>query len=97
LGDDAELDVAVVGGEFAADLTAIGVGFPVETLTAGAAWPVFHGELPEVVAVASDGVDGLLEGHLDFEAYAVELDNLDGGSTTEAQRDAVDQAELLQA
>ena len=35
LGDDAELDVAMVGGEFAADLIAIGVGFPVEILVAG--------------------------------------------------------------
>ena len=31
-----------------------------------------------MVAVGSDGVDGLLEGHLDFEAHAVELDDLDG-------------------
>ena len=78
LGDDTELDVAMVGGEFTADLIAIGVGVPVGVLVAGTAWPRFHGRHPEMIAVGSDGVDRLLERHLDFEAHAVELDNLEG-------------------
>ena len=78
LGDDAKLDVAMVGGEFPAHLIAIGIGFPMRMLVAGTARPGFHGRHPEVITVGSNGVDGLFERHFDFEAYAVELDDLEG-------------------
>ena len=78
LGDDTELDVAMVGGELPAQLIAIGVGFAVGILVAGTARPGFHGRHPEVITVGSNGVDGLFERHFDFEAHAVELDDLEG-------------------
>ena len=78
LGDDPELDVAMVGGEFTAQLIAIGVGFPVGILVAGTACPRFHGRHPEMIAVGSNGVDRLLERDFDFEAHAVEVDDLEG-------------------
>lgn len=39
LGDDAELDVAVVGGEFTVDLIPIGFSFAVKILIAGTEGP----------------------------------------------------------
>ena len=78
LGDDAKLDVAMVGGEFPAHLIALGIGFPMRMLVAGTARPGFHGRHPEMITVGSNGVDRLFERHFDFESHAVELDDLDG-------------------
>ena len=50
LCDHAELDVAVAGGELAAHLVAVLIGFAVEILVAGAQGATFHGGHPEVVA-----------------------------------------------
>ncbi len=75
LSNKAELHVGMIGGEFAADLPAIVVGLAMQILIAGAPGPERHGGHPEVIAVGAKGMNRLLEGHLDFEAYAIEPDN----------------------
>ena len=77
LGDDAQLHVTMIGGEFAAELIPIQVGLPVQILVTGKARPWFRGLHPELIPIGSNGVDGLLEGHFNFEAHTVELNNLE--------------------
>ena len=67
----------MVGGEFAPDGIAVPVGLAVEILIARAGADLVHGHHPEVIAVGAKRADGLLEGELDFEAQAVEPDDLD--------------------
>ena len=67
----------MVGGEFAPDGVAVLVGLAVEILIARAGADLVHGHHPEVVAVGAKRANGLLEGELDFEAQAVEPDDLD--------------------
>ena len=79
LGDEAVLNMTVVGGEFPTDLIAVLGGLAMEVLVTGPARAWCHGGHPEVITVGADGVDGLFEGHLDFEANSIEFDDLDGG------------------
>ena len=77
LRDESDLDETMVGGEFAPDGVAVPIGLAVEILIARAGADFVHGPHPEVVAVGAQGANGLLEGELDLEAQAVELDDLD--------------------
>ncbi len=76
LGDQAQLDVALVSGQFAAKVLAVIVGLTVRMLRAVAAPDRVHVLHPEVVGVSADGVDGLLEADFDFEAPSVKTNNL---------------------
>src|ERR1700678_3604783 len=64
LGDEADLDVAMIGGELAADAAAPGG---------------VHIHHPEVVGPGAEGVEGLLEGDFDFETQGIEADDLGWG------------------
>ena len=77
LRDESDLDEAMVGGQLAPDGVAVLVGLAVEILIARARADLVHGLHPEVVAVGAKRANGLLEGELDFEAQAVEPDDLD--------------------
>lgn len=78
LRNESCLHLAVIGMDFPTHRVTIPIGFLVEVLVAGDTAQGDHGRHPEMVGIGSDGVKGLLEGHLDFEAYAVELAALDG-------------------
>ena len=76
LGDEAQLQVGVVGPDFAADLISIACGLAVEILVASPARPWGHGAHPEMIRIGAQGVDGLLETDLDFETEAEHFDDL---------------------
>ena len=67
----------MVGGEFAPDGVTVLVGLAVEILIARAGADLVHGRHPEVVAVGAKRANGLFERELDFEAQAVQPDDLD--------------------
>ena len=69
--------ISMVGGELAPDGVTVRVCLAVEILIARAGADLVHGLHPEVVALGAQGANGLLEGELDFEAQAVEPDDLD--------------------
>ena len=68
LGDQTQLDVALIGGQFAAEVVAVLGRLAMRMLRAVAAADGVHVLHPEVVGVSADGVNGLLEADLDFEA-----------------------------
>jgi len=76
LGDEADLDVAMIGTEFAPDGAAVVITFIVKELIAAAARGGMHIHHPEMVGPSAEGVESLLEGDLDFEAQGVEADDL---------------------
>ena len=76
LGDEADLDVAMIGGEFAPDGAAVVFAFVMKVLVAVAAPGGVHIHHPEVVGPGAEGVEGLLEGDFDFEAQGIEADDL---------------------
>lgn len=78
MNDDPTLDVQMIGVEFTPNLTTIAFGTAVQMLRLVAASDGLHGFHPEVVGEGADGMDGLFEGHFDFEAPAVELNNRQG-------------------
>ena len=78
LGDEAVLNMTVVGGEFPTDLIAVLGGLAMEVLVTGPARAWCHGGHPEVITVCADGVDSLFERHFDLESNSIELDDLDG-------------------
>ena len=78
LGDESELDEAVVGVEFCADGVAVVLRFAVHVLVAAPALDGGHGAHPEVVGEGAQNVKGVLEGDLDLEAQAVEADDFEG-------------------
>ena len=67
----------MVGGQLAPDGVAVRVCLAVEILIARAGADLVHGPHPEVVGVGAEGANGLFEGKLNFEAQAVEPDDLD--------------------
>ena len=79
LDDEAALDMAVVGVEFAADSIAIMGGGVVEVLILGETADGFHRLHPEVVGIGSDGAQSLLEGNLNFEAQGIEAQDFQFG------------------
>jgi len=70
LGDESDLDVAVIGVQLAADGGAVGGGLVVEELIPLKSAQRGHGAHPEVISPGADGVEGLFESDLDFEAQA---------------------------
>jgi len=78
LDDEADLDVPLIGGELAADLSAVTIRLAVEVLVAVAAADRCHGPHPEVVGIGADGMDRLFEADFDFEAPAVETNDRQG-------------------
>ena len=76
MGDAANLDVGVVGGQLAANGGPVFVRGVVEVLLAVAPTQRLHGAHPEVVPVRSNDMDGLAEAQLDLEAVSVELNDL---------------------
>ena len=77
LGDEAELDVAMVGGDLAADGVAVFLRCVVHRLVAADGAYRRHISHPEVIGIGADAVDGLLEGHFDFESQAIEADDVE--------------------
>ena len=78
LGDESDLDVAVIGVQLAADGGAVGCGFAMEELVALEPAQGRHALHPEMIRPGADGVEGLFESDLDFEAQGVEPDDLRG-------------------
>src|ERR1700678_592607 len=78
LGDEADLDVAVIGREFAPDGVAVGFAFAMKVLVTVAAPCGVHFHHPEVVGPGAEGIESLLEGDFDFEAQGVEAYDLSG-------------------
>src|ERR1035438_10518559 len=78
LSDEAQLDVALISGEFAANRLAVAVGFAVEVLVAAAPADRGHGLHPKVIGIGANRMDGLLESDLDFESPTVEADDVPG-------------------
>jgi hypothetical protein len=78
LADDSRLDEDVVGVELAPDGVAVLRRRTMEVLVAAAPPPRLHVGHPEVVAERTDQPHRLLERVLDFEAQAVEANDLDG-------------------
>ena len=76
LGDEADLDVAVVGVELSADGRAVGGRLAVQELVALKAAQRGHRAHPEMIGPGADGVEGLFERDLDLEAQGVESDDL---------------------
>ena len=76
LGDEAQLNVSLVGGELAADVLPVKLGLALHILLAAAAVDGIHVLHPEVIRVGPDGVNGLLEADLNLEAPAVKANNL---------------------
>ena len=76
LGDETDLDMAVIGVELAADGFAVGLGFAMEELIALKPAQGSHRTHPEVIGPGADRVEGLFETDLDFEAQSVESDDL---------------------
>src|SRR2546422_1316532 len=76
LSDEAQLDVALVSGELAADVRPVSFGLALHILLAAATVDGGHVLHPEVISVSPHGVNGLLEADFNFEAPAVEADNL---------------------
>src|SRR6516165_2720822 len=78
LGDETELDMAMVGRELAADGVAVGLRPAMEVLVATHAAKGRHGGHPEVIGIGTEDADGLLEGDFDFEAQAIDADDVQG-------------------
>src|SRR5690348_1205464 len=76
LGDEPQLNVPLVGTQLATDVRSVSLGFALQVLLAAAAMNRSHVLHPEVIGISPDGVDGLLETHLNFEAPAIQADNL---------------------
>jgi hypothetical protein len=76
LGDESELDVAVIGIEFAPDAITVVSRFSMGILVAAFSFDGRHGRHPEVICESSDNTQGLLEGQFDFEAQAIQFDDL---------------------
>src|SRR6202166_1469510 len=78
LSDEADLDMAIVGGQLATDSGAIAVGLTVQVLRAAVARDALHAAHPEVIVVGAETPQRLLEGQLDLEAQSIAADDIDG-------------------
>ena len=86
LGNETQLDVPLVSGELAADVGAVNLGLALYILLAAAAADGSHVLHPEVIRVSANGVNGLLEADFDFEAPAVEANDLQGSKVRSVHR-----------
>ena len=76
LGDKAQLDMAFVGRQLAANRLAVTLRLAMRVLRTLPAPDRIHVLHPEVEGIGADGVNGLLETDLDFEPPAIEADDL---------------------
>src|SRR5712691_1596553 len=76
LGDEADLDVAFIGGEFAADGLAVLGRLAVQVLVALDPAQGRHGAHAEMVSVGAHVVDGWTETSLNREAPSVEANDI---------------------
>ena len=96
LDDEANLDVPLIGLQFAPDLRPVAVGLAVEVLVALAPADGSHGLHPEMAGIGADGVDGLLEADLNFKAPPVELDDGEGSEgEVRAQEDELTPSRVI--
>ena len=79
LGYASELDVDMVGGQFASNRGAVGIAGAVQVLIAIAPPQGLHALHPEVIAVGTEDMHGLAKAHLNPESVAVELKYFEGG------------------
>ena len=77
LGDAAELDVAVVRSDLAADVLLVALGLAADVLIALPAAALGHVAHPEVIGVGAQSVERLTESGLDLEAQSIEPDDVD--------------------
>ena len=78
LSDDAGLDENMIGSDFAFDFVAIVLGLTMEILVAIAVEQRCHAFHPEMIGESPDLADSLFKTQFDFEAQAVEANNLGG-------------------
>ena len=78
LGDETELDAAMLSSDLSADGVAVGIGFVVQVLVAANAPLWCHGRHPEVIGIRADGLEGLLESDFDCESQAIDADEVQG-------------------
>lgn len=71
MGNDAGLDVGMVGGELAADVFAVGRRLAMQIRIARASGARGHVTHPEVVGIGAQPVDGVLEADLNLESHPV--------------------------
>ena len=76
LGDEAQLNVPFISSELPANVLPVKLGLALHILFAAAAADGIHVLHPEVIRVGPDGVNGLFEADFNFEAPAVEANNL---------------------
>src|SRR5271167_2903094 len=79
LGDEAQLDVALISGEFASNRLAVAFGFAMHVLVAAATADRGHDLHPKVIGIGAQSMNGLLESDLDFESPTVKADDVHGG------------------
>ena len=78
LGDETQLYVALIGGEFAANPLTVAFGFAMHVLVALTPANGGHSLHPKVIGIGAQCVNGLLETDLDFESPAVESNDVRG-------------------
>src|SRR5213593_2740120 len=76
LGDEADLDVPLIGGELAAYVLAILGRFAVQMLVAIAPTQGSHDAHPEVISISANRVNGLPKAGFDFETPGVEAQDV---------------------
>lgn len=79
LGNTTDLYITVVGFEFSSNRLSIGFRFVVDVLIAGVIGNGFHRLHPEVISIGTDNVNGVSETEFDFEAIAVDGDDIEWG------------------
>ena len=67
----------MVRGHLSLDLLSVFFRFPVQVLVAASFSPRGHDFHPEVVRIGAQGVQGLLEAHLDLEAISIEAEEVE--------------------
>lgn len=78
LVDESELDLPVIGLEFALDSVTVVSRFSMWMLVNVFSFDGRHGRHPEVICESADDVQGLLEGQFYFEAQTIQFDDLKG-------------------
>ena len=76
MSDDASLNEGMESGKLAKDGLSIDGGLSMKVLVAGTSTGGFHDDGPKVIRVGSDRVTICLESDFDFEAQAVESDDV---------------------
>jgi len=78
LGDESELDVAMVSADLPTGGIAVRIRFSMEVLVAADTSQWLHGAHPEVIGIRADDAKRLLEGHFDLASQPVDSDDVQG-------------------